>query len=326
MPAGVSRERFRRRVAEGAGDGGYTELPARRPSYSNHEYSHQGRTELAELLAFLVELQGTNSGDRGRALPGGDHHPYLPPTGSGGFHHQLVGAMAGMDSTRRPEPPASCLMWRPTGIFNSSASPAPKAPVPLEIIVNPVCLCQCQLQVRPQLRGRSGLAESARWRGGPLQPVLSQLVLSAKSSDRPASSSRAPGRCRPEAPAPVGGTGIRYLQDHQAAACQAGDPAPVPPSSVGQSFTGNLLDLLGGRTGWPSADDGKAPPAAAGGFPGATRPWTAFSTSCPHHPACRLGCGAAATAGLEPQGPAFQRRPCASGTVANMDRNLRPYW
>lgn len=54
LPA-VSREQFQRHVARARDQGIAFNYLLNAPSYSNHEYTHQGRAELAELLALLVD-------------------------------------------------------------------------------------------------------------------------------------------------------------------------------------------------------------------------------------------------------------------------------
>ena len=144
LPA-VNREQFQRHVAHARENGITFNYLLNAPSYSNLEYTHEGRTELAALLKFLVEAGVTSVTV---AIP------YLVEIISSTFPQLevvtstigYVGAMAGIRQYQEAGAARVVLDVEVNRDFQFLRKASAESRVPLEIIVNPVCISQCHFK------------------------------------------------------------------------------------------------------------------------------------------------------------------------------------
>jgi collagenase-like PrtC family protease len=144
LPA-VSREQFQRHVGQAREKGIAFNYLFNAPSYSNLEYTHEGRTELAALLQFLVDA-GVASVTV--AIP------YLVEIISSAFPQLevvtstigYVGAVAGINQYREAGAARVVLDVEVNRDFQFLRTAGAESQVPLEIIVNPVCISQCHFK------------------------------------------------------------------------------------------------------------------------------------------------------------------------------------
>ena len=144
LPA-VNREQFQRHVAQARDKGITFNYLFNAPSYCNLEYTHAGRTELAELLGFLVDA-GVASVTV--AIP------YLVEIIRSAFPRLevvtstigYVGAMAGIEQFHEAGASRVVLDVEVNRDFQFLHKACTESPVPLEIIVNPVCISQCHFK------------------------------------------------------------------------------------------------------------------------------------------------------------------------------------
>ena len=287
LPA-VSREQFQRHVARARDQGIAFNYLLNAPSYSNHEYTHQGRTELAELLALLVD-SGVTSVTVAVPYLVEIIHATAPRLEVVVSTIGYVGALAGIDQYHEAGAARIVLDVEVNRDFQFLRAACGQSPVPLEIIVNPVCLCQCHFKYNHNCV--AALGSQSLLRGGAGVPY-NQYYLNWCFLRKLRSTSeflKSPW-VRPEDLHLWEETGIHYFKI-------AGRGLPgdeilrLCRSYLAQSFDGNLLDLLG----WPhwlafrDNDDGtRLPPLeilldnrALDGF------LDFFARATPQ---CRLGC------------------------------------
>ncbi|WP_319585960.1 U32 family peptidase [uncultured Desulfobulbus sp.] len=144
LPA-VSREQFQRHVVQAREKGIPFNYLFNAPSYSNLEYTHEGRAELAALLQFLVDA-GVASVTV--AIP------YLVEIISSTFPQLevvtstigYVGAVAGINQYHEAGAARVVLDVEVNRDFQFLRTAGAESQVPLEIIVNPVCISQCHFK------------------------------------------------------------------------------------------------------------------------------------------------------------------------------------
>ena len=138
LPA-VNREQFQRHVAHAKDQGITFNYLFNAPSYANLEYTHEGRTELAELLGFLVDA-GVASVTVAIPYMVEVIHSTFPQlevvTSTIGY----VGAMAGINQYHEAGASRVVLDVEVNRDFQFLRKACAESPVPLEIIVNPVCI------------------------------------------------------------------------------------------------------------------------------------------------------------------------------------------
>ena len=321
LPA-VSREQFQRHVARARDQGIAFNYLLNAPSYSNHEYTHQGRAELAELLALLVD-SGVTSVTVAVPYLVEIIHATAPRLEVVVSTIGYVGGLAGIDQYHEAGAARIVLDVEVNRDFQFLRAACGQSPVPLEIIVNPVCLCQCHFKYNHNCV--AALGSQSLLRGGAGVPY-NQYYLNWCFLRKLRSTSeflKSPW-VRPEDLHLWEETGIHYFKI-------AGRGLPgdqilrLCRSYLARSFDGNLLDLLG----WPhwlafrDNDDGtRLPPLeilldnrALDGF------LDFFARATPQ---CRLGCQRCGHC------QAWSRKAlrCSdeglrAGYVANMERSLR---
>ena len=321
LPA-VSREQFQGHVAQARQKGIAFNYLLNAPSYSNHEYTHDGRRELAELLSFLVD-----SGVASVTVA----VPYLveiirataPQLEVVVSTIGYVGALAGIDQYVEAGAARIVLDVEVNRDFAFLRAACAESPVPLEIIVNPVCLSQCHFKFNHNCV--AALGSQSLLRGGAGVPYnqfylnwcfLRKLRFESEFLKSP--------WVRPEDLHLWEETGIDYFKI-------AGRGLPGPGilrlcrSYLARSFSGNLLDLLG----WPhwlafrDNDDGtRLPPLevildneALDGF------LDFFARSTPQ---CRLGCQRCGHCqAWSRRALRFNDQALREQYIANMNRNIR---
>ncbi|MDD3815734.1 MAG: U32 family peptidase [Desulfocapsaceae bacterium] len=144
LPA-VNQKQFQHHVALAREKGiGFNYL-FNAPSYANLEYTHEGRRELAALLGFLVDIGVTSVTV---AIP------YLVEIISSTFPQLevvtstigYVGAVAGINQYHKAGASRVVLDVEVNRDFQFLRKACATSPVPLEIIVNPVCISQCHFK------------------------------------------------------------------------------------------------------------------------------------------------------------------------------------
>lgn len=287
LPA-VRREQFQRHVAEARDQGIAFNYLLNAPNYSNHEYTHQGRKELAQLLTLLVE-----SGVTSVTVA----VPYLVDIISSTFPQLevvvstigYVGGLAGIDQYAEAGAKRIVLDMEVNRDFSFLRTAGLESPVPLEVIVNPVCLSQCHFKYNHNCV--AALGSQSLLRGGVGLPY-NQYYLNwcyLRKLSRESEFLKSPW-IRPEDQHLWEEVGINFFKI-------AGRGLPgaeilrLCRAYLAQSFSGNLLDLLG----WPhwlafrdNGDGTRLPPlevfldnAALDGF---------LDFFAQQTPACRLGC------------------------------------
>lgn len=144
LPA-VTRTQFRQHVCQARDKGLAFNYLFNSPSYANLEYTHEGRTALAELLAFLVDAGVTSVTV---AIP------YLVEIIRSTFPQLevvtstigYVGAMAGINQFHEAGATRIVLDVEVNRDFQFLRKACAESPAPLEIIVNPVCISQCHFK------------------------------------------------------------------------------------------------------------------------------------------------------------------------------------
>lgn len=321
LPA-VSREQFQRHVAQARDQGIAFNYLLNAPNYSNHEYTHQGRKELAQLLTLLVE-----SGVTSVTVA----VPYLVDIISSTFPQLevvvstigYVGGLAGIDQYTEAGAKRIVLDMEVNRDFSFLRTAGLESPVPLEVIVNPVCLSQCHFKYNHNCV--AALGSQSLLRGGvglPYNQYYLNWCYLLKLS-RESEFLKSPW-IRPEDQHLWEEVGINFYKI-------AGRGLPgeeilrLCRAYLAQSFSGNLLDLLG----WPhwlafrdNGDGTRLPPlevfldnAALDGF------LDFFSQQTP---TCRLGCKrcghcqAWSRKALRFNDPSLREQ-----YIANMQRNIR---
>lgn len=287
LPA-FSREQFQRHVAQARDQGIAFNYLLNSPNYSNHEYSHQGRRELAELLAFLVE-----SGVTSVTVA----VPYLVDIISSTFPQLevvvstigYVGGLAGIDQYTEAGAKRIVLDMEVNRDFPFLRTACAESPVPLEVIVNPVCLSQCHFKYNHNCV--AALGSQSLLRGGVGVPY-NQYYLNwcyLRKLSQESEFLKSPW-IRPEDQYLWEEVGINYFKI-------AGRGLPgteilrLCRAYLAQSFSGNLLDLLG----WPhwlafrdNGDGTRLPELEVFLDNGALEGFLDFFAE--KNPACRLGC------------------------------------
>jgi hypothetical protein len=214
------------------------------PSYANLEYTHKGRRELAALLGFLVDA-GVASVTV--AIP------YLIEIISSTFPQLevvtstigYVGAVAGINQYHEAGASRVVLDVEVNRDFQFLRKACAASPVPLEIIVNPVCISQCHFKYnhycvasmgsQSYLRGGAGIPYNQNYLNW---CFLQKLQKEAEFLKSP--------WVRPEDLYLWEEAGLSYFKI-------AGRGLPGPEilrlcrSYLARDFSGNLLELLG----WP---------------------------------------------------------------------------
>jgi collagenase-like PrtC family protease len=243
LPA-VNREQFQRHVASAKDKGITFNYLFNAPSYANLEYTHEGRTELAELLGFLVDA-GVASVTV--AIPYmveiiRSTFPQLEVvTSTIGY----VGAVAGINQYQEAGAARIVLDVEVNRDFQFLRTASAESPVPLEIIVNPVCISQCHFKYNHYCVASMG--SQSFLRGGAGIPY-NQYYLNwcfLQKLQKEGEFVKSPW-VRPEDLHLWEEAGISYFKI-------AGRGLPgseilrLCRSYLAQDFSGNLLDLLG----WP---------------------------------------------------------------------------
>lgn len=318
---GVDREQFRRHVAQAKDKGIAFNYLLNAPSYSNHEYTHEGRTELAELLAFLVE-SGVASVTVAVPYLVEIIHATAPQLELVVSTIGYVGALTGIDQYVEAGAARIVLDVEVNRDFQFLRTACVESPVPLEVIVNPVCLSQCHFKYNHNCVAALG---SQNLRGGVGVPY-NQYYLNwcyLRKLRQENEFLKSPW-VRPEDLHLWEETGVHYFKI-------AGRGLPgaeilrLCRSYLAQSFSGNLLDLLG----WPhwlafrdNGDGTRLPPlevildnAALDGF------LDFFARTTPQ---CRLGCRRCGHCqAWSRKALRFNDETLREQYIANMHRNIR---
>lgn len=321
LPA-VNREQFQRHVALALDKGITFNYLFNAPSYANLEYTHEGRTELAELLRFLVDA---------RVASVTVAIPYLVEIIRSTFPQLevvtstigYVGAMAGINQFHEAGSARVVLDVEVNRDFQFLRMASAESPVPLEIIVNPVCISQCHFKYNHYCVASMG--SQSFLRGGAGIPY-NQYYLNwcfLQKLQKEGEFVKSPW-VRPEDLHLWEEAGISYFKI-------AGRGLPgseilrLCRSYLAREFSGNLLDLLG----WPhwlafrDNGDGTRLPAldvildnkGLDGF------LEFFANKTPH---CRLGCRKCGHClAWSRKALRFNNETLKDQYVANMTRNLR---
>ncbi|MGD9949294.1 MAG: U32 family peptidase [Desulfobulbus sp.] len=321
LPA-ITRQQFQEHVAQARVHGIRFNYLLNSPSYSNMEYTHEGRQELAGLLAFLVE-----SGVASVTVA----VPYLVEIISRAFPQLevvvstigYVGALAGIDQYREAGAARIVLDMEANRDFHFLRIACEQSTVPLEVIVNPVCLCQCHFKYNHNCVAALG---SQRLVPGEVGMAYNQYYLNwcyLRKLTHESEFLKSPW-IRPEDQYLWEEAGISYFKI-------AGRGLPgneilrLCRSYLAQSFTGNLLELLG----WPhwlafsdNGDGTRLPPlevvldnASLDGF------LAFFARTTPN---CRLGCQRCGHCqAWSRKALRFSDQELRKQYIANMDRNLQ---
>jgi collagenase-like PrtC family protease len=319
---GVSREQFQRHVAQAREKGIAFNYLLNSPSYSNHEYTHDGRKELATMLAFLVD-SGVTSVTVAVPYLVEIIHTTFPQLEVVVSTIGYVGALAGINQYVEAGAARIVLDVEVNRDFSFLRAACAESPVPLEIIVNPVCLSQCHFKFNHNCV--AALGSQSLLRGGAGVPY-NQYYLNwcfLRKLRNESEFLKSPW-VRPEDLHLWEETGISFFKI-------AGRGLPgteilrLCRSYLARSFNGNLLDLLG----WPhwlafrDNDDGtRLPPldvildnAALDGF----LDFFALNT-----PECRLGCQRCGHCqAWSRKALHFNDETLRQHYITNMNRNIR---
>lgn len=319
---GVSREQFRRHVAQARDKGIAFNYLLNAPSYSNHEYTHEGRTELAELLVFLVD-SGVASVTVAVPYLVEIIHAAAPQLEIVVSTIGYVGGLAGIDQYVEAGAARIVLDVEVNRDFQFLRTACAESSVPLEVIVNPVCLSQCHFKYNHNCV--AGLGSQNLLRGGVGVPY-NQYYLNwcyLRKLRQESEFLKSPW-VRPEDLHLWEETGVHYFKI-------AGRGLPgaeilrLCRSYLAQSFAGNLLDLLG----WPhwlafrdNGDGTRLPPLevildnnALDGF------LDFFARTTPQ---CRLGCRRCGHCqAWSRKALRFNDEALREQYIANMHRNIR---
>jgi collagenase-like PrtC family protease len=319
---GVSREQFQRHVAQARDKGIAFNYLLNAPSYSNYEYTHEGRTELADLLAFLVD-SGVTSVTVAVPYLMEIIHATAPQLEVVVSTIGYVGGMAGIDQYHEAGAARIVLDVEVNRDFPFLRTACAESPVPLEVIVNPVCLSQCHFKYNHNCV--AALGSQSLLRGGVGVPY-NQYYLNwcyLRKLRHESEFLKSPW-VRPEDLHLWEETGINYFKI-------AGRGLPgneilrLCRSYLAQSFSGNLLDLLG----WPhwlafrdNGDGTRLPPLevildnrALDGF---------LDFFARNMPACRLGCQRCGHCqAWSRKALRFNDETLRQHYISNMERNIR---
>ena len=144
LPA-ITREQFRAHVAQARAQGIRFNYLLNAPDYSNMEYTHKGREVLAALLAFLVESKVESVTVA---------VPYLVEIIRRTFPQLevvvstigYVNSVAGINQYTEAGASRIVLDMEANRDFQFLRAASTRTALPLEVIVNPVCLSQCHFR------------------------------------------------------------------------------------------------------------------------------------------------------------------------------------
>lgn len=321
LPA-VNRDQFRAHVAAAKAHGIAFNYLFNAPSYANLEYTHEGRKDLEALLAFLVDC-GVASVTV--AIP------YLVEIISSRFPELevvtstigYVGALAGIHQYHQAGADRLVLDVEANRDFAFLERACAQSPVPLEIIVNPVCISQCHFKYnhycvasmgsQSYLRGGAGIPYN--------QYYLNWCFLQKLQND--GEFLKSPW-IRPEDLHLWQEVGVDYYKI-AGRGLPASEILRLCRTYLSQEFSGNLLDLLG----WPhwltfrdNPDGSRLPELdviidnqALDGF---------LDFFARNKPQCRLGCqGCGHCLAWSRKSVSYNDEELKQRYVANMARNLR---
>jgi collagenase-like PrtC family protease len=321
LPA-VNRSQFARHVSEATERGIVFNYLFNAPSYANMEYTHEGRKNLEELLGFLVDC-GVASVTV--AIP------YLVEIISRRFPQLevvtstigYVGALAGIEQYRDAGAKRVVLDVEVNRDFQFLEAACAASQVPLEVIVNPVCISQCHFKYnhycvasmgsQSYLRGGAGIPYN--------QYYLNWCFLQKLQNE--GEFLKSPW-IRPEDLYLWEETGITYFKI-AGRGLPASEILRLCRSYLAQEFSGNLLDLLG----WPhwlafreNQDGTKLPPLDVVIDNQALDGFLAFFAR--RKPQCRLGCAACGHClAWSRKSLTYNVDALKEQYIANMARNLR---
>jgi collagenase-like PrtC family protease len=243
LPA-VTRSQFARHVQEARARGLVFNYLFNAPSYANLEYTHDGRKNLEELLRFLVDCGVTSVTV---AIP------YLVEIISGSFPQLevvtstigYVGAVAGIQQYKAAGARRVVLDVEVNRDFQFLEAAQAAGSLPLEVIVNPVCISQCHFKYSHYCVASMGSQSFLRGGAGiPYNQYYLNWCFLQKLRNE-GEFLKSPW-IRPEDLHLWEAAGIEYFKI-------AGRGLPgaeilrLCRSYLARRFTGNLLDLLG----WP---------------------------------------------------------------------------
>lgn len=321
LPA-ITRQQFSRHVAQAREMGIQFNYLLNSPSYSNREYTHAGRRELAALLAFLVECKVASVTVA---------VPYLVDIISHTFPQLevvvstigYVGALAGIDQYREAGAARIVLDVEANRDFQFLRTACAESRVPLEVIVNPVCLSQCHFKYNHNCVAALG---SQRLVPGEKGVPYNQYYLNwcyLRKLTHESEFLKSPW-LRPEDLHLWEETGVNYYKI-AGRGLPASEILRLCRSYLAQNFDGNLLELLG----WPHwlafADNGDGTRLQSlevvldnkslDGF------LAFFAKSTPN---CRLGCQRCGHCrAWSSKALQFNDQKLRQRYIANMERNLR---
>ena len=241
---GVSPARFARHVQDARDRGLRFNYLFNAPAYANLEYTHKGRKELERILGFLVD-----SGVHSVTVT----VPYLAEIISATFPRLevvvstigYVDSLRGLEQFHRAGAGRVVLDVEVNRDFSFLRTAVSNSPVPIELIVNTVCIYQCHYKFNHYAVAAFGSHDSPEHPGGtPYNQFYLNWCFLEKLS-REGEFLISPW-LRPEDMALWEDIGIRFFklagrglpEDEIIRLCRA---------YLGRSFSGNLLDLLG----WP---------------------------------------------------------------------------
>jgi collagenase-like PrtC family protease len=240
----VTREQFQRHVREARLKDLSFNYLFNAPSYANFEYTHQGRTELEEILRFLVDC-----GVKSVTVT----IPYLVDIIHSSFPELeivvstigYVNAMRGFNQFHNAGAQRVVLDVEANRDFHFLKNSVQRSPLPVELIVNTVCLYQCHYKYNHYSVAAFGSQNSPRnATGTPYnQYYLNWCFLQKLKRD--GEFLKSPW-LRPEDLPLWENIGIQFFK-----IAGRGLPAEeilrLSRAYLSGKFTGNLLDLLG----WP---------------------------------------------------------------------------
>ncbi len=321
LPA-VNRSQFAHHVREARERGIVFNYLFNAPSYSNLEYTHEGRKGLEELLGFLVE-----SGVASVTVA----IPYLVEIISRKFPELevvtstigYVGSLAGIEQYRAAGAKRVVLDMEVNRDFQFLEKACAESQVPLEVIVNPVCLSQCHFKFNHNCVASMG--SQSHLRGGAGIPY-NQYYLNwcfLQKLQKEGEFLKSPW-IRPEDLHLWEKIGVRYFKI-AGRGLPAAEILRLCRSYLTRDFSGNLLDFLG----WPhwltfrnNSDGTRLPPLevhidnkALDGF------LDFFARSKPQ---CRLGCSNCGHClAWSRKSLSYNDEALKDKYVVNMARNLR---
>jgi collagenase-like PrtC family protease len=240
----VTREQFQRHVGEAKLKGISFNYLFNAPSYANFEYTHKGRTELESMLHFLVD-----SGVKSVTVS----VPYLIDIINSRFPELeivvstvgYVNAMRGLDQFYNAGAQRLVLDVEVNRDFRFLKIAAQESSLPIELIVNTVCLYQCHYKYNHYSVASFGSQSSPNSATGiPYnQYYLNWCFLEKLKRD--GEFLKSPW-LRPEDMGLWEELGIRFFKI-AGRGLPADEIIRLSRAYLSRKFTGNLLDLLG----WP---------------------------------------------------------------------------